>query len=179
MLALPPCSDLKSKNVLLTRDGRAKVSDVGTAALHSATYLATDASRFAGTLAWAAPELLIGHRISAKADMYSFGVVLWCAREEAGQAAWHAAGLAGGGSTGTSGRPVSTGRRRTPHVPPFPPLCHRELATAKTPRRGEVEPLPPGPNCPPGLAAVMADCMQPDPAARPTAAEALQRLREL
>jgi len=35
-----PCSrDLKSKNVLLTRDLRAKVADVGGAALHSATYM--------------------------------------------------------------------------------------------------------------------------------------------
>lgn len=33
------CRDLKSKNVLLTANRRAKVADVGAAALHSATYL--------------------------------------------------------------------------------------------------------------------------------------------
>lgn len=33
--------DLKSKNVLLTSAGRAKVADVGTAALHTATYLSS------------------------------------------------------------------------------------------------------------------------------------------
>ena len=38
-LLRPSCRDLKSKNVLMTRDGRAKISDVGTAALHSATFL--------------------------------------------------------------------------------------------------------------------------------------------
>ena len=29
------------------------------------------------TLAWAAPEMLWGQRCSEKADMYSYGIVLW------------------------------------------------------------------------------------------------------
>ena len=134
-----PCRDLKSKNVLLSKDGRAKISDVGTAALHSATYLsgaapaperipgrpcgaspsrpaagrcgcvpalwmaaacsaahattlcscptapsspprtrclpAVGSSKFGGTLAWAAPELLLGAPISHQSDIYSMGVV--------------------------------------------------------------------------------------------------------
>lgn len=90
---------MKSKNVLLTSGRRAKVSDVGTAALHSATYLSTDTNRFAGTLAWAAPELLMGHKVSSKADVYSLGVVLWYAggRGQAPRAAWLGGCLAGGG----------------------------------------------------------------------------------
>jgi serine/threonine protein kinase len=32
----------------------------------------------AGTFAWAAPELLTGTKCTEKADMFSFGVVLWC-----------------------------------------------------------------------------------------------------
>ena len=31
----------------------------------------------AGTLCWAAPEVLLGRRVDAKADVYSFGVLLW------------------------------------------------------------------------------------------------------
>lgn len=30
-----------------------------------------------GTLAWSAPEVLAGRRCSEKADIYSFGVLLW------------------------------------------------------------------------------------------------------
>jgi serine/threonine protein kinase len=74
---LPLPRDLKSKNVLMTKDGRAKISDVGTAALHSATFLSAGSSNFGGTLAWSAPELLLGSHISHRSDVYSMGVVLW------------------------------------------------------------------------------------------------------
>lgn len=69
--------DLKTKNVLLNKDRTmAKIADVGAAVIHADGYL-TPASGMIGTLAWAAPELLLGQRISDKVDMYSFGVVLW------------------------------------------------------------------------------------------------------
>ncbi|KAI7835916.1 hypothetical protein COHA_010196 [Chlorella ohadii] len=67
----------RSKNVLMTKEGRAKISDVGTAALHSATLLSAGSSNFGGTLAWSAPELLLGSHISHRSDVYSMGVVLW------------------------------------------------------------------------------------------------------
>ncbi len=127
--------DLKSKNVLLTREWRAKLADVGTAALHSAIFLsgallmvwsqgvhsarcsmqcklsadievmrrdewqhcllaqnhcaliadvclpplvallAAGSSMFAGTLAWAAPELLLAAPCTNNIDIYSLGVV--------------------------------------------------------------------------------------------------------
>ncbi|KAI3425130.1 hypothetical protein D9Q98_008902 [Chlorella vulgaris] len=65
--------DIKSANVLLTRDGTAKVGDVGMAKIMAGDYV----SGAVGTLAWSAPELLMGQRCGAKADVYSFGVVLW------------------------------------------------------------------------------------------------------
>lgn len=53
--------DLKSKNVLLTADwGAAKIADVGLAAVHNEGYLSANGP--VGTLAWAAPELLMGQR---------------------------------------------------------------------------------------------------------------------
>jgi len=70
--------DLKSKNVLLTADwATAKIADVGAAAAHSKGYLTTSAGHVLGTLAWAAPELLLGDKVTPKADVYSCGVVLW------------------------------------------------------------------------------------------------------
>jgi len=67
--------DLKTPNVLLTRDGTSKISDVGFANILSNTHLSTNEAAF--TFAWAAPEVLIGAPCSNKVDMYSYGVVLW------------------------------------------------------------------------------------------------------
>ena len=49
--------DLKSPNILLTREGTAKVSDVGFANILSNTHLSNNATAF--TFAWAAPEVRI------------------------------------------------------------------------------------------------------------------------
>ncbi|BDA50379.1 probable serine/threonine-protein kinase DDB_G0281745 at C-terminar half [Coccomyxa sp. Obi] len=67
--------DLKSCNVLLAADGTAKISDVGLAALMSHNYLSKTAP--AGTWAWVAPEVLMAGKVTHKADIFSFGVVLW------------------------------------------------------------------------------------------------------
>ena len=70
--------DLKSKNVLLTSSLEAKIGDVGIAAVQTqAGYLTASAGQVVGTLAWSAPELLLGKRCTEKVDIYSFGIVLW------------------------------------------------------------------------------------------------------
>ncbi|KAK9831783.1 hypothetical protein WJX74_009158 [Apatococcus lobatus] len=70
-------SDLKSKNILLTRDGGdAKIGDVGLARIISSASQTSQDYAF-GTFAYAAPELLLGEKCDYKADIYSFGVVLW------------------------------------------------------------------------------------------------------
>jgi serine/threonine protein kinase len=70
--------DLNSKNVLLTRSLEAKIGDVGIAAVQTqAGYLTASAGQVVGTLAWSAPELLLGKRCTEKVDIYSFGIVLW------------------------------------------------------------------------------------------------------
>ncbi|CAK0785098.1 hypothetical protein CVIRNUC_008304 [Coccomyxa viridis] len=67
--------DLKSPNVLLAADGTAKLADVGLARLMTVTSFSHKVPT--GTWAWAAPEALLGHKVSVKADIYSFGVLLW------------------------------------------------------------------------------------------------------
>ncbi|KAK9836929.1 hypothetical protein WJX81_000389 [Elliptochloris bilobata] len=66
--------DLKSANILLARDGTAKIADVGLAKIltRDNTCVSTE-----GTFDWAAPEVLSGLECSEKADIWSLGVVLW------------------------------------------------------------------------------------------------------
>ena len=65
--------DVKSHNVLLS-SGRAKVADVGLATLFDGE---GPQPGFVGTMAYAAPEVILGGRVTHKADMYSAGVLLW------------------------------------------------------------------------------------------------------
>ncbi|ETM99949.1 TKL/DRK protein kinase [Phytophthora nicotianae INRA-310] len=64
--------DLKSRNILLTTDLDAKLTDFGVSrerADHTMT-------AGVGTSLWMAPEVLMGERYDDKADIFSFGVVL-------------------------------------------------------------------------------------------------------
>ncbi|HXH06389.1 MAG TPA: protein kinase [Vicinamibacterales bacterium] len=78
--------DLKSSNVVVGRDGRAKVLDFGlarrvpVAGADEETGLGTretDAARFAGTLACMAPEQLVGQPADARSDIWALGVLLY------------------------------------------------------------------------------------------------------
>lgn len=65
--------DLKSKNVLLDRHLRAKLSDFG---LSRETSLEETMTNGIGTILWSAPEVLEGRPYDEKADIFSFGIVL-------------------------------------------------------------------------------------------------------
>ncbi|CAI8595438.1 unnamed protein product [Vicia faba] len=67
--------DIKASNILLDKDLIPKISDFGLAKLMpaNATHVST---RVAGTLGYLAPEYAIGGRLTRKADIYSFGVLL-------------------------------------------------------------------------------------------------------
>ncbi len=61
--------DLKSANVLVDSNFRAKVSDFGLSQKRKSGYI--------GTPYWMAPELLAGGDVSTSSDIYAFGVTLW------------------------------------------------------------------------------------------------------
>ncbi|KAK9796974.1 hypothetical protein WJX73_004151 [Symbiochloris irregularis] len=79
--------DLKSPNILLGRDFTGKIADVGLARSVGSDAAGLSLMTAMGTMAWAAPELVSTFRIGAlkvpksavtdKADVFSFGVVLW------------------------------------------------------------------------------------------------------
>ncbi|KAK9818084.1 hypothetical protein WJX72_006882 [[Myrmecia] bisecta] len=67
--------DMKSPNILLARDGTAKIADVGLSRVLNSRSHATEVG--AGTFHWMAPEVLMHGRCTEKADVFSFGVILW------------------------------------------------------------------------------------------------------
>eukprot|EP00760_Papus_ankaliazontas_P028445 PhM_4_TR3715/c0_g1_i1/m.12259 len=73
--------DLKPENLLLTTDKQIKISDFGLSRLHKESYgsaLPTElAQTLTGTLAYVAPEVLLGHYDAFKADIWSFGCILY------------------------------------------------------------------------------------------------------
>src|SRR5439155_7299655 len=79
--------DLKAANVMITRDGRAKVLDFGLARRLAADAMADATTAFtapgsepatiAGTLPYMAPEQLRGQTADERSDVWALGVVLY------------------------------------------------------------------------------------------------------
>ncbi|HYP47388.1 MAG TPA: protein kinase [Thermoleophilaceae bacterium] len=68
--------DVKPQNVLIDRDGRAKVTDFGIARSLEMEGL-TQAGRVLGTTDYVSPEQALGHEVTEQSDLYSLGVVLY------------------------------------------------------------------------------------------------------
>lgn len=64
--------DLKSLNILLDDAMNAKLADFGWT-----RFKAENMTNKIGTYQWMAPEVIQGHEYSEKADVYSFGIILW------------------------------------------------------------------------------------------------------
>jgi serine/threonine protein kinase len=68
--------DVKPSNILLDGDGNALLSDFGFAHIHDASLNLTG-SALIGTPAYMSPEQIKGEPITAKADQYALGVILY------------------------------------------------------------------------------------------------------
>lgn len=66
--------DIKPENVLIADDGRIKVGDFGLARAISAN---TSTGALIGTVAYLAPELVLGQPADARSDIYSAGIMLY------------------------------------------------------------------------------------------------------
>ncbi len=79
--------DLKPENIFLLRDGQVKVLDFGLARVEPVATgqaegaptvsLSTEPGRVMGTVGYMAPEQVRGHAVDARADIFSFGAVLY------------------------------------------------------------------------------------------------------
>ncbi len=68
--------DIKPDNVLISRDGIAKIMDFGLAKLRGSTRLSSSGTTL-GTLHYMSPEQVQGKQIDRRSDIFSFGVMLY------------------------------------------------------------------------------------------------------
>jgi eukaryotic-like serine/threonine-protein kinase len=69
--------DVTPGNILVTRDGDAKLIDLGISRSAETQVRNTNAGAVRGTLRYLAPELIEGKKHNAACDLWSLGVVLW------------------------------------------------------------------------------------------------------
>jgi eukaryotic-like serine/threonine-protein kinase len=69
--------DIKSRNILLTETGYAKVADFGIARAATATTTSSRSSLVLGTPGYISPEQATGKPVGPQSDLYSLGVVLY------------------------------------------------------------------------------------------------------
>jgi non-specific serine/threonine protein kinase len=68
--------DVKSDNIMVTKDGRVKIMDFGLAKLKGGLALTRTGSTV-GTLGYMSPEQILGEDVDQRSDLWSYGVVLY------------------------------------------------------------------------------------------------------
>jgi serine/threonine protein kinase/Flp pilus assembly protein TadD len=68
--------DIKSDNIMVTKEGQVKIMDFGLAKLKGATKLTQTGSTL-GTAVYMSPEQASGEEVDQRSDIFSFGVVLY------------------------------------------------------------------------------------------------------
>ncbi|MFQ9892413.1 MAG: Stk1 family PASTA domain-containing Ser/Thr kinase [Emergencia sp.] len=69
--------DVKPHNIMITRDGIAKLADFGIAKAVSDSTLVTETSRVIGSVHYFSPEQARGAYVDERSDIYSLGIVLY------------------------------------------------------------------------------------------------------
>lgn len=106
--------DLKSQNLLVDDFLNVKVTDFGLAKYLNNSDDNNDT--FCGTLPWTAPEIFSAKGYTVKADVYSFGIVLW---EIMTRSAVY---------KGMNKPDIIMGVTKGTLRPPIPPYCHPDIA---------------------------------------------------
>lgn len=69
--------DVKPHNIMITKDGMAKLADFGIAKAVSDSTLATETSKVIGSVHYFSPEQARGAYVDERSDIYSLGIVLY------------------------------------------------------------------------------------------------------
>jgi serine/threonine-protein kinase len=69
--------DIKSGNIMVTRDGEVKVMDFGIARLETGADTIAQTAAVLGTASYLSPEQARGEKVDARSDIYSLGIVLY------------------------------------------------------------------------------------------------------
>ncbi|KAL8003207.1 putative protein kinase [Plasmopara halstedii] len=149
--------DLKSKNILLDKDMNAKVTDFGI----SRERVDATMTGGIGTSLWMAPEVMMGERYDDKADMFSFGVVL-------SELDSHTTPYA---LSKNSSNTTSSSSSAEPNKLPNAAIMQMVAAGKLRVHFSDAGPK--------SIVDLGYACVAVDPAERPTASEALKKLRQI
>jgi len=152
--ASPPLvhRDLKGANVFLTADHQCKLADFDLAAQLFPPYYSI--SGVCGTPGFMAPELLAGHPYDCKADVFSYGSLLY----EISHRTF----------------PFAKDLEENPNMGSEEWFAHSSQLTIQG-----IRPALNSTVCPAGLRALIRDCWQGNPAQRPTMQQVLGRLQDI